>query len=264
MILYFIIYRVGRGIRNTSHLISFEFLLVKTCLLTKNKIWFQFFALCSIQIESSILSRDIFWPKGIQKKFGRKCFLSPGLHGISFESLQYNATWRNTTCSDNMIGGWPYSYRFTTLVLNFYVIGSLSWVLFTCCTSSYPDSLSPCRSPAVLSIFERFIRPKSNPVDYISIDDVRGRYNPESWEPWRPWQRPRLYYEMSSSHWLDWRILVHCQDSKRCSSWPCMAWLLSMASSRSSHIRQRTWSKHWMWGTLPRQWASSSRMTWRG
>jgi hypothetical protein len=76
-------YRLGRGSNASSHQISFEFLLVKKCPWTKSKIWFRLVSLCRIQIKSLILSRDNFWPKGIQKKFGGKWFLNPGLDGSS-------------------------------------------------------------------------------------------------------------------------------------------------------------------------------------
>ncbi len=84
-------YRRYRGLSTTSCQISFEFLLVKTCPSTKNKIWFRFVPLCSIQIESSILSRDIFWSKGIQKKFGGKWCLNPGIYGSYCGSVESGA-----------------------------------------------------------------------------------------------------------------------------------------------------------------------------
>ncbi len=59
-------YRLGRGWSTSSRQISLEFLSVKNCPWTKNKIWFRLVVLCRIQIKSLILSRDKFWPKGIQ------------------------------------------------------------------------------------------------------------------------------------------------------------------------------------------------------
>ncbi len=77
-------YRLGRGSSTSSRQMSLEFLLVKNCPWTKNKIWFRLVVLWRIQIKSLILSRDKFWTKGIQKKFGGNWWLNPGPYCIWF------------------------------------------------------------------------------------------------------------------------------------------------------------------------------------
>ncbi len=77
----FFIYHRNRCLRTSSRQISFEFLLVKNCPWTKLKTWHRFYTELQVGIRSCILSRDIFWPKEIQKKFGGNWFLNPGFYG---------------------------------------------------------------------------------------------------------------------------------------------------------------------------------------
>jgi hypothetical protein len=78
---------VDRGIRDTSRQISFEFLFIKTCPPDKLHKGFGFVIQFRVGIRYVICQGVEFWEKGIQKKFGGKCLLSPGLYGTQFASI---------------------------------------------------------------------------------------------------------------------------------------------------------------------------------